>query len=362
LPFHPLKRMYFQTHSSYGYQRNSASTSTWDPVTVLELIHPMRGEIRCVGYAPSKRRRCMNPTASSHFGQSSLRQLAAREDAYEASKSPILKDAAREMLCYLHCNQASKIAETWSDMLLNWASQHPKTKPYKTESHFSDVDIKSESHDESEAEDSDIEELQRKFTEMQHQFARLQAEMKRREAQQKKRENERREKERHDQERRAEEERSFNERKERERQEQAKREQDEREAAKRERKRREEEEREQKRREEETKRKEGQEREERIRERARLARERREREAREKVEKEAKEWSDAWTRYSKSWEEIKKSEKVSYSNLGILKTVCLHVVVSRESDPLAGEVWTSKRRERSEHQAFLYKGSARSNG
>lgn len=287
--------------NSFGYQPSSSNTNSWDPDTVLHLIHPARGAYKCTGYAPSKNRRCMNQVASFGSGRAILSSLA-QKDVTEAVESPALEEAAGFTLCYLHKSQAHTVSQQWSRRLRAWASENEKdtrkSSSSKTESdssfkhtskpHWASGDAKmkeEDSENEGFANAADAlqwKSIQAALTKLNMSLTDLTVllkEMYKAKQQQ--------EKAKREQEAREEEERS--------RQEQARREQAARDDEKRDRKAREAQ-------------------AEASRERVRLAKERRDREAQERAAREADAWAHAWKRYTKAWDKIKtvKSEEVSH--------------------------------------------------
>ncbi|OCL03585.1 hypothetical protein AOQ84DRAFT_142736 [Glonium stellatum] len=283
-----------------SYQNNSITT--WDPTELFEIINPAIGQKSCVGWAPTRSRRCQWRLGPSYFQLERIAQL----DPYSADIEPKLRVLAEDALCHHHQNQVSGVVDTWMRKL-------KKSKPRRLEP--SEPVFKSV--------DSSTAALEKKIRELEEQLKRFQQHMEKeqeaghraqaereRERQEeedrKARERERQERERQERER-EEKEREEKERQEKERQE---KEREEKEREERERKKREEEkkrrEREERQRQEKAAReKEEQERKEKER---REAQERNERErlAREKAEK-RKEWDEIWRSYSVRWGELKKT-------------------------------------------------------
>ncbi|KAK6083684.1 stress response protein nst1 [Seiridium cupressi] len=294
--------MYYNATNSFDWQSSplSGTTSSWDPDTVLGLIHPMRGSFRCTGYAPSKNRRCMNNVGSFQSGRSILLRLS-KGDVSRAIDSPGMHRAAGFTLCYLHGDQVDNVASKWSSLLRTWASENSKPTKARSESPLpytfdaktrksAYVRVKKEEDLEYDVEsllETNFGPLPRKNMTLREMLRFLAQEVEEREeAERQARGKEEREaREKKEQEAREKKEQEAREKEEREAREKEEHEQREREARKR----------------EEQQRKEREAREERV----RLAKERREKEAREKAAREAQSWTQSWENYIKSRDAIK---------------------------------------------------------
>ncbi|KFY09029.1 hypothetical protein V492_05690 [Pseudogymnoascus sp. VKM F-4246] len=102
-----------KTEAQTPFSSPSKATQ-WDPISALGIINPDCGSFTCVGYAPSKRRRCQNSILKSHrefvnFRLFLIASMGRRHLAYETS----LEEAAHRSLCSRHSSQASIIVEAW---------------------------------------------------------------------------------------------------------------------------------------------------------------------------------------------------------------------------------------------------------
>lgn len=92
--------------------------SSWDASGILK-IDPDTPGFTCVGYAPSKGRRCHNPIAAANRQEAS--KLLAKLSKLDPSSSrigSILESLAPRLLCKrYHQNQADSISEKWNDRL-----------------------------------------------------------------------------------------------------------------------------------------------------------------------------------------------------------------------------------------------------
>lgn len=305
-------------HGSFDTFSHSGKTKKrWDPTKTLEITNPDRNCLTCVGYVPSRGRRCLNPINQANRA-SAFRLLNNLEniDPSTTNIKPQLCRLAGLTLCLKdHQNQVTAVVDEWMSVL-------PVRNSFKIEATGnSDDELGHLSRNELERmlkEMKEILECNRKLLECN----RKQQENKDRQKRERELEKERQEKERQEKERqekeRQEKEQEEKERRERRRQE---KEREERERQERERKQREEEEKqrekeERKKREREARekeeqekkekeRRESEERNERVRQRAQRAKEERERKEREKAETERKEWDEIWLLYSKRWDGMK---------------------------------------------------------
>jgi len=304
----------------------------WDPDTVIPLINPVKGWGTCVGFAPSKGRRCWNrksPLLASRI----LNDLAELSPS-SAAASPRLLDAAESMLCWLHGDQADKVISEWKralmkdatttkqtnrdwdemaanahavlDELLRKRREREETRGYTEKGSAFEPQFRwspSQTHSRDESDDDEAtasRERQRKE-----------------EKRERRREKERQEKERE------EEEREEEERQEEERRERRRREKKRREKERREKEREEEERQEEKRREKESQDKERSEKrrrereaqEEKIRKRAAEARAARAEAAEQRRLAEQREWAEAWKRYTKGWELVEANQTAKITSI-----------------------------------------------
>lgn len=92
--------------------------SLWSPTEVLK-IDPDAPRFTCVGYAPSKGRRCHNPIAAANRQEAS--ELLTRMSRIDPSSSRLdskLEALAPRLLCRRwHQNQAESITEKWNDRI-----------------------------------------------------------------------------------------------------------------------------------------------------------------------------------------------------------------------------------------------------
>lgn len=92
-------------------------TKEWDPHTTLGIINPDQGTFTCVGYAPSKHRRCRNPIARAgrDFVYELLELLALISTSTRSSHefAILLQEAACRSLCWRHDNQVASVVEQW---------------------------------------------------------------------------------------------------------------------------------------------------------------------------------------------------------------------------------------------------------
>lgn len=87
----------------------------YDPMKLFQLVNPDRGFVTCVGYAPSKGRRCQCQIAR-HNHQSALLKLSALPPASSDSQTllALLRKAAERSLCVrFHQGQAAEVAQRW---------------------------------------------------------------------------------------------------------------------------------------------------------------------------------------------------------------------------------------------------------
>ncbi|KAI5924860.1 hypothetical protein F4810DRAFT_97826 [Camillea tinctor] len=353
--------MNYRTAPSFHYPARSSDNYEWDPEIVLGLTNPQRGFITCVGFAPSRGRRCQNRVAAAtvSYGRSILNKLAC-ESAYKAAASPQLENAASSFLCRrFHQGQARDVAEKWRMKLEDWAAHHEDAKPSFRQSDSDDSDTAAEDSDSDDSDDSGVSGVRGDDFDVKHEdntkkmrstetrlndellkmmegLVRLEAEMKKQNEEMKKYNARMRERMANlDDEVKVEikteedeplihnieELRRWNQEEEkRRREEEEKRRREGEEEKKRqevERKRREEEARKQKEEQERRRREEEEEEAAKVararafRERVRLQRERLEQQKKEKAEKETAEWRTAWERYNKMWE----SDCLSVANI-----------------------------------------------
>lgn len=288
----------------------------WDPVATLDIINPDRGCLTCVGYAPSRGRRCRNPINMGN--RSSAFHLLGELSYIDVSTTNIdakLRQLARLTLCLrYHQDQEHEMVRQWNRKIesLRTTSRTPADSDpiwERLQKGYEKVKEKKTPGNENES----IDEV----------FARLLDWLK--QEQEARRRDEETRKSREQEQQRQQQEREKKERQKRE-QEQTQRKRQEEE----ERKKREEEERERKRREETERRKEAEEakarearereeRNERVRQRAEQIRKERERKAKEQAAKAREEWDKAWLEYVLRWDELKST------SLPLSRFSCFHV-------------------------------------
>jgi len=89
-------------------------TKEWDPHTTFGIINPHQGTFTCVGYAPSKHRRCRNPIARA--GRDfvyELLELLALISTSSHEFAILLQEAACRSLCWRHGSQVDSVVEQW---------------------------------------------------------------------------------------------------------------------------------------------------------------------------------------------------------------------------------------------------------
>jgi hypothetical protein len=295
----------------------------WDATATLEIINPTKGCVTCVGFAPSRGRRCWNPINQGN--RHSAFQLLEKLSYIDPSTTDInemLDQLARLTLCLrYHQDQNRNIVQTWSKRISQ--QQNPMIK----EESAAPNHIKTERLDEITF-SSPMFQRYRKQSDpqsAQEERARKRREeeaRKLKEQEQNRRQQERERKEREEKERKTCEQEKQRRKREEEKQRKKCEEEEQRKKCEKEEQRKREEDKQRKREQEARDReaRQNEERNERIRQRAEQARKERERKAKEKAEKERKEWDDAWLRYVLGWDDIK-SQFSSNSNLP-LEYVC----------------------------------------
>lgn len=90
------------------------SNCPWDPSELFK-IGAISDQITCVGYAPSKGRRCHNPIAAANRQEASnILSKLSRKDFMRADMKSHLMDLASRLLCRrYHQNQASTVTTRW---------------------------------------------------------------------------------------------------------------------------------------------------------------------------------------------------------------------------------------------------------
>ncbi|KAF2124453.1 hypothetical protein P153DRAFT_301855, partial [Dothidotthia symphoricarpi CBS 119687] len=90
--------------------------STWVPTDVLELCD----DGRCIGYAPSKRRKCLNPISYANSqALNSLVEKIANQQPDPVLLRPILEQMAVHGLCQRnHKPQVHEMMEKWADRIM----------------------------------------------------------------------------------------------------------------------------------------------------------------------------------------------------------------------------------------------------
>ncbi|KAF2247484.1 hypothetical protein BU26DRAFT_520627 [Trematosphaeria pertusa] len=111
-----------------SYLSRSTTTSTdplsssthraplWDPRATLQLEH----DGRCVGYAPSKGRKCRNIIAGHNLSKANtiLHDMARQQPDPEALRSKLWRLAQHHLCIRWHQNQARDMVEKWTDRMI----------------------------------------------------------------------------------------------------------------------------------------------------------------------------------------------------------------------------------------------------
>jgi hypothetical protein len=253
----------------------------WDPIATLDIINPNRGCLTCVGYAPSRGRRCYNPINYGNRESAFLLLEALSEiDISKTDVTEKLHQLASLTLCIrYHQGQDYNVVQKWTRQIgqqqkLKNMEELPARDRHRSKGadEFAFPLPTGQRYRRQYDPQSTQEERARRGWEQEARKPREQ-ERERQQRESEKRERERKEREKREQERKkCQEER------------QHKQEQEARDNEARER----------------------EERNERIRQRAKQAREERERKAKEQSEREREEWDKIWLRYVLRWDDIKR--------------------------------------------------------
>jgi hypothetical protein len=142
-----------------------ASTSTslsslpiWDPETAFAITNPNRGKLTCVGYAPSKRRRCEN--GISGFNETCARPILKRLSRQYPSRSGMkddLKQLAQCLLCrkypaYHYQSQVDDMIKKWNVVI---RQEQRRIEEEEEETEQEDEIMDDEDMDDNENEDDD---------------------------------------------------------------------------------------------------------------------------------------------------------------------------------------------------------------
>jgi hypothetical protein len=97
----------------------SATEAVWDPYIALEIDNPERGFLTCVGYAPSKHRRCQNPIAwANRVCAQKILETLSRERPSVSRMRDYLEEVAECLLCVrYHRNQKYDVVEQWLNIV-----------------------------------------------------------------------------------------------------------------------------------------------------------------------------------------------------------------------------------------------------
>lgn len=92
----------------------ATTISSWNPSHTLKIGDITDG-CTCVGYAPSKGRRCRNPIAAvNRQAASKILSRLSRTDVMSANLEPLLKELALLLLCRRwHQDQVETVAKNW---------------------------------------------------------------------------------------------------------------------------------------------------------------------------------------------------------------------------------------------------------
>jgi hypothetical protein len=114
-----------QTPSSFDCEAKG-----WDPCATLGIINPDRGFYTCVGYAPSKRRRCQNPIARENRDfVYALLELLALMSPNSSEFADLLRQVAYRSLCRrYHQNQADSVVRQWEARISALRSPLPRER------------------------------------------------------------------------------------------------------------------------------------------------------------------------------------------------------------------------------------------
>jgi len=295
---------------SSRYTAAAEKEKLWDPSKTLGIINADSGYecITCVGYAPSKRRRCLNPIRADNrqFITQTLDDIAYLPPDSPAVLSKLRAIAGPALCVRYHQNQAQTVVLQWQRKIQQLRPSLSERKPVKP--------IQS-SKKEASLQDQSMKDILERVREMQELLAGLQEEVNSQryqdqeyepqesQAARDRREEQRRRSEEKDREAR----RKAKERLEKEQLEKEIREREEQKRLEKERLEKERREREEKlERERETAAH-----NERLRQRAQKVREEREREKRDQEQKEKEEWNQSWTRYQEGWVNFRAATSVS---------------------------------------------------
>jgi hypothetical protein len=288
----------FSSSTAYFPDKTSSAQrkKLWNPSQTLGIINTDPGYqcITCIGYAPSKRRRCRNPIRSDNvsFITNTLNEIAYLHPDSPEVTSRLRAISGRALCVRYHQGQAESIMMQWQSSI-----QQLKLKPQVGEQKPSNPVQSGERDEQKQA----LHELQEQLRQMREFLAQLQEERnsprqsqgsarsneqgaeKRREAERKRQEQEKEKEAREKEKERLEKERLDKERLEEERKQKEK---------------------------EESKRREQAAYNERIRQRAQRVREEREREKREAERREEEEWTQAWTKYQQRWTHLRAATSI----------------------------------------------------
>src|SRR5271156_3876630 len=81
----------------------------WDPCATLEIINPDKGSLTCVGYAPTRRRRCQNRIAQENQSCAfqMLEALAYKSPNSKSVRSQLEQIAALSLCRRYHQDQVA---------------------------------------------------------------------------------------------------------------------------------------------------------------------------------------------------------------------------------------------------------------
>ncbi|KFY58966.1 hypothetical protein V496_05898 [Pseudogymnoascus sp. VKM F-4515 (FW-2607)] len=112
-----------------GPLSSAFKTTQWDPQAILGIINPDRGSFTCMGYAPSKGRRCRNPIRRDNRDfVYVLIYLLTLVGPKRHEFATLLEEAADRSLCWRHENQVDDIAEKWKASIDALSPPTPKAK------------------------------------------------------------------------------------------------------------------------------------------------------------------------------------------------------------------------------------------
>lgn len=122
---------------TFSRQNSSAleQECSWDPAAILGIINRDTRGFTCVGYAPSKGRRCQNPIAKCNRDRvfDMLDTLALSPSSSRKVASMLPKIAALSLCRRFHQDQADKVAEEWQARIASMKPRNARTRSWRVE-------------------------------------------------------------------------------------------------------------------------------------------------------------------------------------------------------------------------------------